>query len=115
MAFAGAGTTNTLTKASFDSSMGSIISNLDAAFNQIQELETFFAAHPDADFTATAGGPGPTGYVQADVTTMKSAYSDLDHLRQIYQGVSSQNTIQGNNNAYDFRTFAKLIAGTLVH
>jgi hypothetical protein len=109
MAFAGAGTTNTLTKATFDNVMGNIINALDGAFSQVQEIQTFFAAHPDADFTAAAGGPGPTGYAAGDVTTMKSAYTDLDQLRTIYQGTANLVV------AKDFRTFAKLISGTLVH
>jgi hypothetical protein len=109
MAFSGAGTTNQLTKSSLDNSLGSIISALDGAFAQIQAMEAFFAAHPDADFTAAAGGPGPTGYASGDVSTMKSAYSDLDQLRTIYQGTANLVV------AKDFRAFAKLIAGTLVH
>lgn len=114
MAFVNAGGMPALGKGQFDSLMNGIIQSLDGAFNQIQEIEAFLAAHPDADFTAGAGGPGPTGYASGDVSNFKSAFADLDQLRTLYQGVQSQNTARGNNTAYDYRTFAKLIA-TLVH
>jgi hypothetical protein len=108
MAFVNAGGMPSLTKGQFDNQMNGIIQALDGAFNQVQQLEAFLAAHPDADFTAAAGGPGPTGYAAGDVTNFKSAFSDLDQLRTIYQGSANLGT------AKDFRTFAKLIA-TLVH
>lgn len=108
MSFAGAGTTNTLTKAVLDNQMGSIISAIDGALLQAHELQQFFLAHVDGDFTASTGA-GPTGYVQADVNTMKSAFTDLEQLYQIFIG--SQNLA----SAKDFRAFAKLIAATLVH
>jgi hypothetical protein len=108
MAFINAGGIPALTKGQFDAQMNGIIQALDGAFSQVQALEAFLTAHPDADFTAAAGGPGPTGYAAGDVTNFKSAFSDLDQLRTIYQG--SANLLV----AKDFRTFAKLIA-TLVH
>lgn len=108
MAFVNAGGMTALTKAAFDSLMNGVIQNLDGAMLQVQEIEAFLTAHPDADFTALAGGPGPTGYAAGDVTNFKSAFSDLDQLRTIYQGLATLGT------AKDFRTFAKLIA-TLVH
>lgn len=107
MAFVNAGGMPALTKAVLDSQMNSIIQNLDGVMGEIQAMEAFFTAHPDTDFTAVTG-PGPVGYAAGDVTNFKSAFSDLDQLRTIYQGSATLGT------AKDFRTFAKLIA-TLVH
>jgi len=115
MAFANAGGTGTLTKGQLDAQMSNIFNALDALFAQVQATQAFFVANVDANFTAGAGGPGPTGYASGDVTTMKSAMSDLDQLRQIYQGGSSQSTLRGNSNAYDYRTFTKLLWGTGAH
>lgn len=109
MAFANAGGTGTLTKASLDAQMMNIFTGLDGLMNQIQAMEAFFTQNADANFTAAAGGPGPTGYIEADVTTFKSALSDLDQLRQIYQGLATLGT------AKDFRTFPKQLWGTGVH
>ena len=107
MAFAGAGGIATLGKPQFDSLVNSIIQNLDGALAQVQQVQAFLAAHPDADFTAGTG-PGPTGYASGDIATLKSAFSDLDQLRTIYQGSATLGT------AKDFRAFAKLIA-SLIH
>lgn len=113
MAFVNAGGIPALGKGQFDSLMNGVIQNLDGAFAQIQAIQVFLAAHPDADFTAAAGGPGPTGYASGDVTNFKSAFSELDELRKIYTGAGNQHTLRGDAS-YDYRTFAKLIA-TLVH
>lgn len=108
MAFLNAGGMPGLGKGQFDQLMNSVITQLDGVMLQIQEIEVFLAAHPDADFTAAAGGPGPTGYASGDVTNFKSAFSDLDQLRTIYQGSANLSV------AKDFRTFAKLLS-SLVH
>lgn len=108
MAFLNAGGMPGLGKGQFDSLMNAVITQLDGVMLQIQEIEVFLAAHPDADFTAAAGGPGPTGYASGDVTNFKSAFSDLDQLRTIYQGSANLSV------AKDFRTFAKLLS-SLVH
>jgi hypothetical protein len=108
MAFSGAGGFASLNKAQFDALMNQTIQNLDQALLQVQQIQVIMAAHVDGDFTAANTNPGPTGYVQADVTTMKSAFSDLDLLRTIYQGTGTQSTTK------DFRAFAKLIS-SLVH
>ena len=107
MAFTNAGGIATLGKPQFDALMNAVIQNLDGALGQVQQIQAFLAAHLDADFTAVTGS-GPTGYASGDIATVKSAFSDLDQLRTIYQGSANLSV------AKDFRTFAKLIA-TLVH
>lgn len=106
--FTNAGGFATLTKPQFDALMNQVIQQIDQVMGQVQAIEAIFAAHPDADFTAANTNPGPTGYAQADVTTMKSAFSDLDQLRTIYQGLATLGSTK------DFRAFAKLVS-TLVH
>ena len=115
MAFLGAGGIATLSKTQFDALINNVIQNLDGALLQAQQIQKFLTAHPDADFEA-ASGPGPTGYdaVAHPIATVKSAFGDLDELRKIYQGISSQSTLRGNSNAYDYTTFPKLIA-SLIH
>jgi hypothetical protein len=108
MAFVNAGGIPALGKGQFDSLMNGVIQNIDGSLNQAHQIQTFLLAHPDADFTAAAGGPGPTGYASGDVTNFKSAFSDMEQLYQIYIG--AQNLLV----AKDFRTFTKLIA-SLVH
>jgi hypothetical protein len=109
LAFVNAGGMPSLPKASFDGLLNNVISNIDGVMLQIQELQQFMTAHPDADFTVASTNPGPTGYAAGDVANFKSAIADLDQLRTIYQGISSQSTLRGNSNAYDYRTFAKLL------
>lgn len=109
MAFSAAGNTGSLSKTQFDSLCGSIASNMDAVMNQVQALQTFFAANADANFTAASGGPGPTGYTSGDIAILKSAFSDLDQLRTIYQGSATLGSVK------DFRAFIKQIWGTGVH
>ena len=108
MAFVNAGGIASLSKAGFDSLMNGVIENIDGSLLQAQAIQAFLLANPDANFTAAAGGPGPTGYAAGDVSTFKSAFSDMDQLRQIYQGLATLGT------AKDFRSFTKLIA-TLIH
>lgn len=103
MAFVNAGGMPGLGKGQFDSLMNSVITSLDGVLLQVQEVQAFLAAHPDADFTAGAGGPGPTGYAAGDVANFKSAFSDLDQLRTIYQGGANLLV------AKDFRAFSKLL------
>lgn len=44
------------------------------------------------------------GYSGPDIATLRSAFNDLDKLRQVYLGAVAQTP------AYDFRTFAKFLA-----
>lgn len=103
MAFVNAGGIPALGKGQFDSLMGGVATNIDGGTLQSHQVQTFLLAHPDPDFTAAAGGPGPTGYASGDVTNFKSAYSDLEQFYQIYIGA------QNLAVAKDFRTFVKLI------
>jgi hypothetical protein len=103
MAFVNAGGIPALGKGQFDNLMNGTAMNVDGSTLQAHQIETFLLAHPDADFTALAGGPGPTGYAAGDVTNFKSAYSDLEQFYQIYIGA------QNLAVAKDFRTFVKLI------
>lgn len=107
-----AGLTANLTTASFNTQIGNLIQQLDGVFHQIDEMRTWIVG---------AGGglsgleAAPLSYSTTDATNIFNSFADLEQLYQIYIGASSQNTLRGNNTAYDYRTNASLIGGTLVH
>lgn len=87
-------------KADIDARAGQLALQLRDTLRQIQLFEAWLLTQADANLVSL-------GYVQAEVNTMKSAYADLDQLRTIYEGTANLTT------AKDFRTFAKLLTGTL--
>jgi hypothetical protein len=107
-----AGLTASLTTASFNSQVGSIINQLDGVMHQVDQMRTWIigAGGGLSGLEAT-----PLSYSVTDATNIFNAFADLEQLYQIYIGASSQNTLRGNNNAFDYRTNASLIGGTLVH
>jgi hypothetical protein len=107
MTFANAGLEAALTKASLDQQVGQIVSQVQTLLHQASEMKlNFFDAHPDADFTAAAGGPGPTGYSAGDIATVKSSLADMNQLYQISIGSQALAT------AKNFYAFTNLIGGT---
>lgn len=74
---------------------GSLLQELDATILRIQQFKAFFDTMPDATLIATYG------YVQADLDVLRSALSDIEQLRGLYQGTATLGI------ARDFRTFAK--------
>lgn len=82
---------------------GSLYIQLRDTLNAIKNFQSMLTATLDADLTS----PDQNGktFTAAEVTNLKSAYTDLDKLRQIFEGTQTQAT------TYDFRTFAKLLAG----
>lgn len=107
-----AGLTATLTKTSFDAQIGNIVNQLDGVMIQIQEVRAYIIG-AGGGLSGLEGAPFT--YAVGDATNVFNTFADLDQLRQIYQGVASQNTLRGNNVAYDYRTNGGLIGGTLVH
>jgi hypothetical protein len=65
----------TVNKAQLDNDMGQAAVTLLNAFRRIQELHQDLLVTPDATLIAM-------GYVQAEVNTIKSAFTDGDNLRQ---------------------------------
>jgi len=88
------------TKADFDAKAGSLALALRQALANIKEFQAVLAATADATLTAD-------GYTSGEVATLKSAYTDLDKLRTIYEGTQTQ------GSTYDFRQFAKLLTGVV--
>ena len=85
-------------KAAVDSNAGTLAQSLQSAFNRTQQLKAWLDATPDATLVAL-------GYTSGEVAVLKSAITDLDQLRTIYQGGATLGT------AKDFRTFAKQMYG----
>lgn len=82
---------------------GGMAHDLDRLFLRIQSYKAWLDTLQDSDLTTA-------GYLQADVNVLRSAVLDMDNLRQLYQGLTTQGT------THDFRTFAKqlYIYGSLV-
>ena len=95
-----------LTTSDINNAIGSVTRNLNVQFDQIGQLYTYFQAVGAAGLEAA-----PFNFSTGDAAVIMSAIADLQHLNQIYTGALSQNAIQGNNNAYDFRTFVKQLFG----
>ena len=85
-------------KADIDAQAGNTALTVREAFRTVQVFQAWLAATPDANLVAL-------GYTAGEVATLKSAFTDLDKLRTIYEGTATQTP------AYDFRTFAKLLVG----
>lgn len=88
------------TKADWDSRGGSIALDVRSVFDRVLAYKTALDATIDADLQAA-------GYTSGEIATLRSAFTDLDKLRTIYQGTVTQAT------TYDFRTFAKQLTGVV--
>lgn len=82
---------------------GTLYLNLRDSLTAIKNFQAILTATADADLQA-ADQNGKL-FTATEVSNLKSAYTDLDKLRQIFEGTATQGT------TYDFRTFAKLLAG----
>lgn len=91
----------TVTKNQLDQDLGGASLALRNAFRRIQQLRHYLLITPDATLVSI-------GYVQAEVTTIKSAFADGDQLRQIFEGSLALPAAQ------DFRLNLDLVAGDLV-
>lgn len=74
---------------------GEIARTLDQVLLRAQQYKTFLDQFTDQNLIDN------WGFVQADINTLRSAVSDMDQLRTIYQGTANLSV------AKDFRTFAK--------
>jgi hypothetical protein len=86
-------------KASIDQRIGSIALDLRNVFERIATMQQFLAGQTDQALQ----GAGYT--VPSDIALLKSGSSDMDLLRQIYEGTATQATLK------DFRTFIKQFTG----
>lgn len=87
-----------VTKADVNSAVGVCARTMFSAVQQIRQHKTWLDTQTDANLIAL-------GFVQAEVDQIRSAMTDLDKLRTIFEGTATQ------ASTYDFRTFAKLMIG----
>ena len=76
---------------------GSIARDLDMLFDRVRILQAWLIT---VDLTAA-----PYSMTTGDQAVIKSAFSDLDTLRTVYEGTATQGTLK------DFRAFAKQLHG----
>lgn len=89
----------TASKAEFDNAAGAIASSLFATMDNIGKVK---AVLDTLDVTALQA----LGYTSTEANQLKSAFTDMDKLRTVFNGTATQTP------AYDARTFAKLLLGT---
>jgi hypothetical protein len=77
---------------------GSVALMIRTAFEQIETLQAFLAGQQDSALVAL-------GYTAGEVAILKSAISDLDLLRRIYQGAATQAALK------DFTVFPHQLTG----
>ncbi len=86
-------------KPTLDSQLAGFLLQINTAMNNVATLKAFLDSQSDANLIAI-------GYVQAEVNTLRSAYSDAMALHDTWIGASVFTP------ARDLRTFAKLVWGT---
>lgn len=92
-----------LTKAGIDSRAGNLTWTLFDTLNKISDYHTRLGTIPDATLTDVS-----IGYTSNEVAILKSAFTDLDKLAQIFRGTQTQATV------YDFSTFAGQLIADMV-
>lgn len=85
-------------KDQINSDIGSVTRQVYSALDNARKVQVALNATPNQTLL-------DLGFAQADIDSIKSAFTDLDNLRQVFEGGRNQ-TI-----AYDFRTFAKRLIG----
>jgi hypothetical protein len=90
-----------LTKAGIDSRAGNLTWALMDTLDKIHGYHGRLAAIPDATLTGL-------GYTTNEVATLKSAFTDLDKVWQVFYGQAAQ------ASAYDFTTFAGQLIADMV-
>jgi hypothetical protein len=85
-------------KLDIDMKAGQLALQLRDVFDQIKTFQAWLAAQ-------TSQALLDKGYLQGDVDIIKSAYTDLDKLRTVYEGTITLPVAQ------DFRVFAHQLTG----
>lgn len=89
-----------ITRAALDDKLGTIAQSVNVAFSNVREMHAWLLVQTDAVLEAP-----PYSYTASEVGLFKSAFTDLDKLRTIYEGSVALPTAQ------DFRTFAQQVWG----
>jgi hypothetical protein len=87
-----------VTKADVNQAVGTCARAVFSAVQLIKQHKTWLDTQTDANLIAL-------GFVQAEVDQIRSAMTDLDQLRTVFEGTGTRTP------AYDYRTFAKLMIG----
>jgi hypothetical protein len=87
-------------KGDVDSRAGSLAVTVRDDLARIRQFKAWLDTQTDGNLTGLT-------YTTAEVATLRSAYTDLDKLAQVYLGLATQGT------TYDFQTFAKLLTGVV--
>jgi hypothetical protein len=85
-------------KAALDKLTGETAQAINEALKDARDIQIYLLATSQADLNGM-------GYTDQEVTVLKSAYTDLDKLHQIFVGVINLPAAQ------DFRAFAKQLWG----
>ena len=92
----------TISQNEINSAAAQIARQVFGALNNVQQMKAWLDTQIDADLIAL-------GFTAGEVATLKSAFTDLDKIRQIFQGLEVQAT------QYDARTFSKLLLGVALY
>ena len=90
------------TLADLNSQVGGQAVALRECLRNIQRFKVQLDAITDATLLAA-----PISLAQADINNLRSAYTDMNDLGNIYLGVASSHL----TGTYDYRTFSKLLWG----
>ena len=88
-----------LTKTELDSVMGATARDIRLSLRRAADIKYVLDQKTTQDLV-------DLGYTAGEVAVLKSAYTDLSKLNDIFNGSATQAT------AYDFRAFAKQVWGT---
>lgn len=89
-----------LTRSDVDTRLSQITQQINSGFSLVMQMQEWLAAQTDDVLEAA-----PFGYTSDEVAVIKSAFSNLDQLRTVYEGVAASPEPQ------DFRTFAQQLWG----
>ena len=91
----------TISKAKIDNTAGAVASSVFASLDNVRKFKAVLDAYSSAQLVSVFGYASTA---EADI--LKSAITDLDKLRQIFEGTATQAAVS------DFRFFAKQLLGT---
>jgi hypothetical protein len=92
----------TVSQVEINSAAAQIARQVFSGMNNVQQMKAWLDTQIDADLIAL-------GYTSGEVAILKSAFTDLDKIRQIFEGSEIQAT------QYDARTFSKLLLGIALY
>jgi hypothetical protein len=90
------------TKADIDNRSGGLARDLDNVLASIETFQLWLLATPDETLTSA-----PYSYTSQEVAILKSAFTEMDLLRQVYYGLAARTPAAALNafskQLYDFR------------